>query len=111
MSALIPIDAQSLARRLEVGEVTLIDIREPGEFASEHVQGAVSAPLSRLSTGEVKVRSAIPVVFTCKTGMRTGANCNQLAAYVGEPAYVLEGGLEAWKKAGFATACNRYGQK
>lgn len=108
MSALIPIDAQSLARRLETGEVTLIDIREPGEFASEHVQGAVSAPLSRLSTGEVKVRSATPVVFTCKTGMRTGVNCKQLAAYVGEPAYVLEGGLEAWKKAGFATARHRF---
>ena len=109
MSALIPVDAKSLARRLEAGEVMLIDIREPGEFANEHVQGAVSAPLSRLSTGEAEVRSAIPVVFTCKTGMRTGAYCNQLAAYVGEPAYVLEGGLEAWKKAGFATTRHRHG--
>ena len=104
MSKLVPIDARSLALRLEASEVTLIDIREPGEFAQEHVEGAACVPLSRLNSGDAKVRSAIPVVFTCKTGMRTGANCNQLAAHVGEPAYVLEGGLEAWKKAGFAIA-------
>jgi rhodanese-related sulfurtransferase len=109
MSPLIPIDAKSLARRLEAGDVTLIDIREPGEFASEHIQGAACAPLSRLNSGEVSVRSANTVVFTCKTGMRTNANCSQLAACVGEPAYVLEGGLEAWKKAGFATARLRRG--
>jgi rhodanese-related sulfurtransferase len=107
MNKLIPIDARSLARQLQDRQVTLIDIREPAEFAQEHVEGAVSVPLSRLCSGDAGIRSATPVVFTCKTGMRTGANCNQLAASVGEPAYVLEGGIEAWKKAGFAVARHR----
>ena len=39
MTVLTPIDAQSLSRRLKAGEITLIDIREPDEFAREHIDG------------------------------------------------------------------------
>lgn len=107
MTALTPIDPKSLARRLKSRELTLIDIREPDEFAREHVEGAVSLPLSRLEAGHVALRGVTPVAFTCKTGMRTNSNCDRLAAHVGEPAYVLEGGLDGWKKAGLSTNADR----
>jgi len=107
MTTLIPIDPATLAQRLERGEIKLIDIREPAEFAREHIAEAASIPLSGLAAGRLKIRSDIPVAFTCKTGMRTGANCDSLAAQVGEPAYVLQGGLEAWKRAGLAVVANR----
>lgn len=107
MTALTPIDAQSLARRLKSRELTLIDIREPDEFAREHIDGAVSLPLSRLEAGHIALRGTMPVAFTCRTGMRTNSNCDRLAAHVGEPAFVLEGGLDGWKKAGLATHADR----
>lgn len=107
MTALLPIDAQTLARRLKARELTLIDIREPDEFAREHIAGAVSLPLSRLEAGHVALRGEAPIVFTCRTGARTGSNCDRLAAHVGEPAFLLEGGLESWKKAGLATNADR----
>ena len=107
MSVLTPIDAHALSHRISAGEVTLIDIREPDEFAREHVTGAVSLPLSRLEAGHVALRSATPVAFMCRTGMRTQSNCDRLALHVGEPAFVLEGGLEGWKKAGLATRADR----
>lgn len=107
MTALTPIDAQSLARKLKSRELTLIDIREPDEFAREHIDGAVSLPLSRLEAGHVALRGVTPVAFTCRTGMRTNSNCDRLAAHVGEPAFVLEGGLDGWKKAGLATNADR----
>jgi rhodanese-related sulfurtransferase len=107
MTALIPIDAATLAQRLKRGEIKLIDIREPMEFAREHIAEAASIPLSGLAAGRLKIHSDMPVAFTCKTGMRTGANCDSLAAHVGEPAYVLQGGLEGWKKAGLAVVANR----
>lgn len=106
MSSLIPIDPQTLARRLELRELALIDIRESDEYAREHIDGAVSLPLSRLEAGHVALRGTTPVAFTCKTGMRTNSNCDRLAAHVGEPAFILEGGLEGWRKAGFATRTN-----
>ena len=39
--------------------------------------------------------------------MRTNSNCARLAAHVGAPAYVLEGGLDGWKKAGLTTNADR----
>ena len=39
--------------------------------------------------------------------MRTGSHCERLAAHVGEPAYVLQGGLDAWKRAGLPVAADR----
>ena len=107
MTTLTPIDAQALARRLKAGELTLIDIREPDEFAREHINGAVSLPLSRLEAGPVALRGVTPVAFTCRTGMRTNSRCARLAAQVGEPAFVHEGGLAGWKKAGLATTADR----
>lgn len=107
MTPLIPIDAQSLSHKLKSGELTLIDIREPDEFAREHIDGAVSLPLSRLEAGHIALRGATPVAFTCRSGMRTHSNCNRLAAHAVAPAFVLEGGLEGWKKAGLATRANR----
>ncbi len=107
MTVLTSLDAQALSRRIKAGEITLIDIREPDEFAREHVTGAVSLPLSRLEAGHVALRSTTPVAFMCRTGMRTQSNCDRLAAHVGEPAFVLEGGLESWKKAGLATHADR----
>lgn len=109
MTTLTPIDPATLAQRLKRGEIKLIDIREPDEFAREHIAAAASLPLSGLEAGRLKIRSDIPVAFTCKTGMRTGANCDRLAAHVGEPAYVLQGGLEGWKKAGLAVVASRKG--
>ena len=107
MTSLTPLDAQSLARRLNAGDLTLIDIREPDEFAREHIAGAISLPLSRLEAGHVALRGVTPVAFTCRTGMRTNSNCDRLAAHVGEPAFVLEGGLDGWKKAGLGTNADR----
>lgn len=106
MTALSPIDVGTLARRLKANEITLIDIREPDEFAREHIEGAVSLPLSRLEAGHVALRTNTAVAFTCRTGMRTNSNCDRLAAHVGEPAFVLTGGLEAWKQAGLGTHAN-----
>jgi len=40
MTTLAPIDAQTLRRKLDAGDVTLIDIREPDEFAREHISAA-----------------------------------------------------------------------
>lgn len=100
MTTLKAIDAPALAARLKAGAVTLIDIREPDEYAREHIAGAVSMPLSRLELGRLDVEPRGEVVFHCKSGLRTNSNCARLAAHVDGPAFMLDGGLEAWKRAG-----------
>lgn len=76
----------------------LIDIRGADEHAREHIPGALNIPLDRL--GDLP-RDGRPVVFHCRSGMRTAANASRLgAAAGGAPAYILGGGIAAWRQAG-----------
>jgi rhodanese-related sulfurtransferase len=91
------IDVVRAHRLLDEGAI-LVDIREADERAREHVPGARHNPLSRLAS--VDAGGAKAVIFHCRSGARTAANAQRLAAVANCAAYTLEGGLEAWKKAG-----------
>lgn len=106
MSTLTKIDPKSVADGLKADKFHLIDIREPDEYAREHIGGAVSIPLSRVEQADVKLEAGRTAVFHCKSGMRTEANCAKLAARVDGDALILEGGLDAWKKAGLPVKDN-----
>jgi len=97
---LTPIKAEAAAKRLQARKAVLVDIREADEFARRHVRGALSRPLSAFEQAHLKVAPDQDVIFTCRTGMRTGANCDRLASAVDGQAFVLEGGVDAWSAAG-----------
>jgi rhodanese-related sulfurtransferase len=103
MTQLAALDPKTVADRIKNRTLTLVDIREADEYAREHIDGAVSLPLSKLESAHLKLEHVKDVVFQCRSGARTGANCARLAAVANGQAYVMEGGLEAWKKAGLAT--------
>jgi rhodanese-related sulfurtransferase len=96
-----------VADLLKHSRAILIDIREPDEFARRHVAGALSRPLSAFESAHLVIKPGQDVVFTCKTGMRTNANCQRLAAAVEGEAFVLEGGLDGWTAAGLPVAEDR----
>ncbi|EQB02173.1 rhodanese-like domain-containing protein [Sphingobium baderi] len=84
---------------------TLVDIRGPDEHAREHIAGAIHVPLDRL---EDLPKVAGPIIFHCKSGMRTQANEAALRAAAGfTPCQILEGGLEGWRAAGLPTRVDR----
>lgn len=91
------IDAVRAKRLIDDGAV-LIDVREADERAREHVPGTRHHALSTLST--IDTAGAKAVIFHCRSGARTAANASRLAGAAGCDAYVLEGGIDAWKKAG-----------
>lgn len=103
MPELIKLDAQAVAARLKSGAITLVDIRSPAERAQEYIVGSTSMPIASLASPGLKLEAADTVVFHCRTGMRTDSNCEMLAANVDGDAFVLEGGLDAWKRAGLPT--------
>lgn len=83
----------------------LIDIRDADEHARERIPAARNLPLERV--GDLTCDGG-PVIFHCRTGMRTAANAAKLReAAAGSPAYVLEGGIENWRRAGLATVADR----
>jgi len=94
-----PITPEDTKRRVAQG-ARLIDVRERDEHAREHIPGATCLPVARiphaLETG------ADDVIFHCRSGARTQAHAPLLAAAVNGTAYMLDGGIDAWKRAGFA---------
>lgn len=106
-NTLTALKPDEVAARLKTGAAVLIDIREPDEFARAHVKGALSRPLSGFEAAHLKIEPGHDVIFTCRSGMRTGANCDRLAARIDGEAFVLEGGLDGWTKAGLPVALDR----
>ncbi len=98
-AVLTELDPRAVADRLKAGAV-LVDIREPNEFAQAHIAGALLRPLSSFEAAHLKIEPGRDVIFTCGSGMRTGAACARLTAAVDGEAFVLRGGLNAWKQAG-----------
>jgi len=83
----------------------LIDIRGADEHARERIPGALNVPLDQI--GDLP-RDGQPIIFHCKSGMRTSANAAQLAAAAnGTQAHILLGGIDAWRAAGHATMTDR----
>jgi rhodanese-related sulfurtransferase len=103
-ATLTKLSPQDVQARLAAGRAVLIDIREPDEFARSHVAGAHSQPLSGWEQSHLTVDPDADVIFTCRTGMRTGGACDRLAARVAGDAFVLDGGLDAWRAAGLPLA-------
>ncbi len=96
------------ARLLREEGATLVDVREPDEHARERIPGARNLPLSRLEEAELAVQHGRPVLFHCRSGARTEGNAGRLAAKAGAcEAYLVAGGLQAWKQAGLPVAEDR----
>ncbi len=97
---------QQVRDRIDAGNAVLVDIREPDEFARSHVKGAQSQPLSTWEKAHLTIDPDADVIFTCRSGMRTAGACDRLAARVNGDAFVLNGGLDAWTKAGLPVETN-----
>lgn len=98
----LPTISPEQAKRMVDDGAVIIDVRETDEHLRERIPGAQNAPLSRLETLSIEGR---PVIFHCRSGARTGANVGRLAAAAAAcDAYIIEGGIESWRKAGLPVA-------
>jgi rhodanese-related sulfurtransferase len=96
------------AEMLRNGEALLVDVREADERARAHIPGSAHLPLSRLAEAELALQQGRPVIFHCASGARTAQAASALGARAGAcEAYVVEGGLAAWRSAGLPVHENR----
>ena len=66
-SALLePVDEDALRRRVRRGEVTLLDVRPPEEYAVAHIPGALSVPLPELAKRLSDLPKRQEVVAYCR---------------------------------------------
>jgi len=100
MTNFTKLSPNTVAARLKEKSIMLIDIRESDEYAREHIAEAISYPLSSTGRAKVKIKANRHAVFHCKSGIRTEQNFAILTARIDGEAYIMDGGLDAWKVAG-----------
>ncbi|MFS2221964.1 rhodanese family protein [Pantoea sp. B65] len=98
------------AQQLIDQAIPLIDIRDTAEYRREHIAAATLLPLSEIEQGKLTglYPAADKIIFHCQSGMRSSQYAQQLAA-AATPAtvYLLEGGLNSWKKSGLPVVSNK----
>lgn len=94
----IALDASQAGARLD--ELTVVDVRTPGEYASGHLPGALNIPLDRLGGALPALREVHgELLVVCASGARSLNACQVLAEH-GIPALTLTGGTQGWAAAG-----------
>ncbi|MEA5574355.1 rhodanese-like domain-containing protein [Calothrix sp. UHCC 0171] len=99
------IEPSELKLLLAEAKVTLIDVREVVEYASENIPSGINIPLSNFSYEKLPETSQ-PIVLYCQTGRRSQQAAQKLLA-TGFNIQQLRGGMNAWKEAGYKTKINQ----
>jgi glyoxylase-like metal-dependent hydrolase (beta-lactamase superfamily II)/rhodanese-related sulfurtransferase len=76
----------------------LLDVRSPIEFESERIEGALNVPLDALDARVDELPDGADLVVVCRTGVRATIAAESLAR-TGRRARVLDGGVNAWRRA------------
>jgi rhodanese-related sulfurtransferase len=106
LNQLHTMDAQTLKQGLDQQSVTLIDVRESGEFAGERIPGAILVPLSKFDLRKIPNNGDTQLVLYCRSGSRSQMAAQKLIEAGFESVSQLSGGIGAWKTAGFPTIQN-----
>jgi 3-mercaptopyruvate sulfurtransferase SseA len=105
------VTGEVLARLLETGEVTLLDVRSPAEYSGEagypcdprqgHIEGAVNVPLDELQydvpAALEEIDTTKPIVAYCHSGQRSEVAAALLRS-AGFDAVNYEGSWHEWSR-------------
>lgn len=87
-------------RDLAGQDATLVDVREPDEYAAGHIPGAIQIPLGTLQANLERIPRDRPVITYCAAGERSTSAASILERNGFAAVRNLEGGIEAWRAAG-----------
>ncbi|HET7653096.1 MAG TPA: metalloregulator ArsR/SmtB family transcription factor [Acidimicrobiales bacterium] len=99
------IDRDELARRLERGEVLVVDVRPPAEYAAGHIAGARSVPVGQLRRTLRSLPKDVDVVAYCRGPYCVYADdAVRALTRKGFRARRLVDGFPEWRRAGLPVA-------
>ena len=77
-------------------EFIILDVRQPEEYRSGHLPGAVFIPLPDLINKVGGLDHAKPIIAYCRSGNRSRAAAAFLLIYGFSKVYSMDGGITAW---------------
>lgn len=81
-------------------DVVVIDVRNPDEYAAGHVPNASLIPHTTVFARKDELPTNKDIIFVCAVGQRSALAAEMAAATGLTRLYNLEGGTDAWVKAG-----------
>ncbi len=95
--SLDPEEARAFLDHCPVDGVTLVDVRQPGEYQAGHIPGARLIPLPEFVDRLDEIPRHLPVIVYCSSGPRSRAACQLMAQ---DEAFTdiinLAGGFQSW---------------
>jgi len=98
------ITVEELDALLTQRAINLIDVREPGEFKSGHVPGAVNIPMRQLDGRIGRLKRDKPYAVICASGSRSSSATYFRLDNGFEGAVSVRGGTGAWQRSGRKTS-------
>lgn len=87
--------------KIDKDDVQIVDVRTPAEYAGGHVPGAINIPHMSVVSRKDELAKDKELVFICQVGQRSALACEFAASLGFNELYNVEGGTEAWIKAGY----------
>jgi hydroxyacylglutathione hydrolase len=79
----------------------IVDVREPWEFVSGHISGALLIPLGELAGRIAELDPSRPTAVVCASGSRSQSGAALLGQQGFQKVYNLADGMHGWQMAGF----------
>ena len=90
---------------MDGGNAVVIDVREPDEWASGHVAGAIHIPVDDVGARIDELPADKDLLFICAMGVRSGLACEMAAAMNldTDRLFNIEEGTPAWIQGNYPT--------
>ncbi len=95
------ITVHELKERMDRGEIDLLDVRQPDEWAAGHAPGATHITGAELPDRHDDVTGNRPVAVTCGSGYRSSVAASLLTHSGHRDVVNVTGGMAAWNTAGY----------
>lgn len=94
------IAVRDLKARLDKGDVTVLDVRQPSEWMDGHIAGATLITGAELPARSGEIPTDRPAAVVCGSGYRSAVMSSLLRARGHERVLNVIGGMSAWNNAG-----------
>ncbi|MGC9434880.1 MAG: MBL fold metallo-hydrolase [Methanomicrobiales archaeon] len=95
------LSAEEVNERVTGGQVTVLDVRTPDEYAGGHVPGAVNILAMDVRTRYAELDRHSPYILMCGSGIRASLAGSILLQHGFDHLYNAAGGMAAYRAAGF----------
>jgi hydroxyacylglutathione hydrolase len=99
-------ELSEMIQNTDESQPVVVDVREPWEFTSGHIPGALLIPLGQLSDRLTELDPSRPTAVVCASGNRSQSGAALLGQQGFQKVYNLIDGMYGWQMAGFKISRN-----